>query len=116
MYRRLEILHPEVMYYYHEAWHKEPAFKMGIMGAADFSWAEKLRGPRKTIPQNTRFFFTEKGWQEIGRHVVAGCKQKGQEVRVIAVKESSVNVVWGDEYEVAAQPKKPRSSKKKWFQ
>jgi hypothetical protein len=36
-------------------------------------------------------------------------------VRVIAVKEASVNVVWGDEFEVAAQPKSPRSKKKKWF-
>ncbi len=115
MYRRLEVIHPEIKYYYQGEWHIEPAMKMGLMGAADLSATEKLRGPRKTIPQNTRFFFTERGWREIGRRVVAGCRKQGQEVRVITVKESSVNVVWGDEYEVAAQPKPPRSKKKHWY-
>jgi hypothetical protein len=115
MYRRLEVIHPKIQYFYHGEWHTDPASKMGIMGAADFSWADGLRGPNRTIPQNTRFFFTEKGWKEIGRHVVAACKRKGQEVRVISVKESSVNVVWGDDLEVAAQPKKPNSRKGKWF-
>lgn len=116
MYRRLEIIHPrlplknedgEIEYY--------PAEKGGILFTADFSWAETLRGPRKNIPPNTRFFFTEKGWREVGRHTVARCKAAGQDVRVIAVKENSVNVVWGDAYEVAAQPKKPRSRKKRWY-
>ncbi|MDX1437190.1 MAG: hypothetical protein R3335_10295 [Anaerolineales bacterium] len=102
-------------YFYQGEWHQEPAFKLGILGAADFSWADTLRGPQKSIPDNVRFFFTEKGWREVGRHVVAECKRQGQEVRVIAVKENSVNVVWGDDYEVAAQPKKPRSKKDKWY-
>jgi hypothetical protein len=115
MYRRLEVIHPELRYYYHGDWHKEPAAKLGILGAADFSWTETLRGPDRDIPSNTRFFFTEKGWKEVGRHVVAECKRQGQEVRVISVKEASVNVVWGDEYEIAAQPKTPRSKKRKWF-
>jgi len=115
MYRRLEIIQPEIEYYDEGQLVTWPAEKMGIMVAADFTWADKLRGPRKTIPQNTRFFFTEKGWREIGRHTVARCKEAGQEVRVIAVKENSVNVVWGDEFEVAVQHKKPRSEKKRWY-
>jgi hypothetical protein len=115
MYRRLEIVHPEIQYYYQGEWRKEPAMKLGIFGAHDLSWIEVLRGPNKTIPANTRFFFTEKGWREVGRHVVAGSKRAGQNVRVIAVKESSVDVVWGDAYEVAAQPKRPRSEKKRWY-
>jgi hypothetical protein len=115
MYRRLEIIHPEMRYFYQGEWHKEPAAKLGILGAADTSWLETLRGPDRSIPFNTRFFFTEKGWREVGRHVVAECKRQGQEVRVISVKEASVNVVWGDQYEVAAQPKTPRSRKEKWW-
>jgi len=75
MYRRLEIIHPELKYYYQGAWHREPATKTGILGAVDISWATKLRGPKRSIPQNTRFFFTERGWKEIGRHVVAACKK-----------------------------------------
>jgi hypothetical protein len=115
MYRRLEIIHPELNFYYQGAWRKEPAMKLGILGAAETSWTQKLRGPGRDIPQNSRFFFTERGWREIGRHVVAGSQRSGQRVRVIAVKESSVNVVWGDEFEVAVQPKKPRSRKKRWY-
>lgn len=115
MYRRLEILHPEINYTFHGRVQKVHAEKLGIMGAADTSWAEVLRGPNKPIPSNTRFFFTEKGWEEVGRHTVAGCKQQGQHVKVIAVKESSVNVVWGDEYEVAVQPKRSRSRKNRWY-
>lgn len=117
MYRRLEIIHPEMPYQDEDGQpQKFPAEKGGIMFANDSSWTKKLRGPRnKSIPQNTRFFFTEKGWQAIGRHTVARCKESGQEVRVIAVKEDSVNVVWGDEFEVAAQPKKQHSQKKRWY-
>ncbi len=115
MYRRLEVIQPELRYFYQGEWHTEPASKHGILAAVDTSWLDTLRGPDRSIPFNTRFFFTEKGWREVGRHVVAECKRQGQEVRVIAVKEASVNVVWGDEYEVAAQPKPPGSKKKKWF-
>ena len=35
MYRRLEITHPELRYFYQGAWHKEPAAKLGILGAAN---------------------------------------------------------------------------------
>ncbi len=115
MYRRLEIIHPEIEYEKDGETHKFPAEKGGILFSNDFSWADKLRGPQKSIPQNTHFFFTEKGWREIGRHTVASCKTSGQDVRVIAVKENSVNVVWGDEYEVAAQKKKAHSRKKRWY-
>lgn len=115
MYRRLEIIHPELRYFYQNEWHPEPAAKLGILGAADTSWADTLRGPDRSIPANTRFFFTEKGWREVGRHVVAECKRQGQEVRVIAGKEASVNVVWRDDSELAAQPKRPRSRKKHWY-
>jgi hypothetical protein len=115
MYRRLEIIHPEIEYESDGEIHKFPPEKGGIMFASDFSWADKLRGPQKSIPPNTRFFFTEKGWREIGSQTVQRCKATGQEVRVIAVKENSVNVVWGDEYEVAAQPKKAHSRKKRWY-
>lgn len=77
------------------------------------TWIDKLRGPDRPIPRNAKFYFTERGWREIGRKVVAACKSEGQAYLVIRVKERDVNVVWRDRHydtEVAAQPRKKRHS------
>ncbi len=92
-----------------------PALKAGLMACGNEqvleAWFEKLNGPgRRGIPHSAKFYFTEAGWREVGRHVVRACQQTGQEYRVIKVKENAVNVVWQDEYEVAAQPR-PRLSR-----
>lgn len=111
MFRRIELIST----FEHRGGGRD-AYESGLMGpsldpVAD-AWVEKLRGPGgRTLPANTRFYFTEKGWREIGRRVVAACGQSGQEYRIIRVKENEVNVVWRDnhtDYEVAAQPKKRR--------
>jgi hypothetical protein len=90
-------------------------FKSGLMGLSltgvAEAWVDKLRGPDRSLPANARFYFTEKGWAEVGRSVIQACGQTGQDYRVIRIKEKEVNVVWRDMhtgYEVAAQPKKPR--------
>ena len=91
-------------------------YKGGLMSGgteevAD-AWIAKLRGPYgRAIPANARFYFTERGWREVGRPVVEACGHSGQRYRVIAVKENSVNVIWRDkvtDLEVAAQPRKRR--------
>lgn len=85
-------------------------------GAISRAWAGKLRGPDRPIPRNAKFYFTERGWREIGRHVVAACKYEEQEYRVIRVKERDVNVVWRDRHydtEVAAQPRKKKHCRRK---
>lgn len=70
------------------------------------AWVPKLRGPSRSIPANARFYFTELGWEKVGRHVVAAAQRSGQRYRIISVKHSAVHVVWRDRLEVAAQPKK----------
>jgi hypothetical protein len=80
------------------------------------AWFGKLRGPDRPIPKNAKFYFTEHGWREIGRHVVAACKYEEQAYRVIRVKERDVNVVWRDRHydtEVAAQPRKKKHRRRK---
>jgi len=77
------------------------------------AWIYSLRGPDRSIPRNAKFYFTEKGWKEVGRKVVAACQRVGQDYRVIKVKHKDVHVVWKDKhtgYEVAAQPRKKRES------
>lgn len=80
------------------------------------TWIDKLRGPDRPIPRNAKFYFTERGWREIGRKVVAACKKEGQEYRVIRVKERDVNVVWRDHHydtEVATQLRKKKHRRRK---
>jgi hypothetical protein len=109
MFRRIEIIHDQSTY-------KDsngsdiilPAVKGGLCGwtTEDVSeaWIDKLQAPKFTFPFNTRFYFTEKGWKEIGRDVIAACQRSGQKYRVIRIKENQVNVVFRDEYQVAGQP------------
>lgn len=71
-----------------------------------------LLGPaRSSLPPNCRFYFTEKGWRNVGRKVIAAARQTDQEYRVIAIKETDAQVVWRDkvrDYEVAVQPSSRR--------
>ena len=88
-------------------------FIQGIMGASPEAvvdaWIDKLRGAQKSIPSNCRFYFTEKGWKEVGKFVVAACIKSKQEYRVLKIKETDAQIVWRDKhtgYEVAIQPKR----------
>lgn len=98
MFRRIELIHD--------------SYKSGLCGClcSDSiidSWIYKLRGPkRRSLPQNCKFYFTEKGWKEVGRNVITVCQKEKQKYKIICVKEKSVNIVWKDTFEVAAQPKK----------
>lgn len=89
-------------------------FKMGLMTICNAevagAWIDDLPGPKKRLYKNCKFFFTERGWNEIGRNVVAACLSSGQRYRVISVKERSVDVIYGDKYQVAVRPLKRRDA------
>lgn len=72
------------------------------------SWAYDLRGCKRNMPENIRFYFTENGWNEVGRKVITAAQKSGQRYRIIKVKENSVDVFWSDNIEVAAQPRRKR--------
>jgi hypothetical protein len=94
-----------------QTWQEEKRGLLTGFGAMADVWFGKLRGPDRPIPSNAKFYFTEHGWREIGREVVTACKKRGQQYRVIRVKERDVDVVWRDRYydtEVAAQPRKKK--------
>jgi hypothetical protein len=112
MFRRIELIHPGIP----EAEGLSlPGFKQGL---TPFSWPEitdawidDLLGPHGSIPENSRFYFTERGWRSVGRNVVAAAMRVGQPYRVIAIKETDAQVVWRDKargYEVAVQPPRKR--------
>ena len=108
MFRRIEMINS-----YPQPGGSVDWFKQGLLGfsedAAVEAWIHKLRGPDRQIPRNAFFWFTEKGWREVGRAVVRACIASGQGYRVIRIKENEVEVVWRDKFtgfEVAAQPKR----------
>jgi hypothetical protein len=90
-------------------------YKSGIMGmqAEEVldTWTDALRGATRGLPRNCRFYFTELGWDKVGRNVIKACIKNNQEYRVIAIKETDAQVVWRDkytQYEVAIQPKRKK--------
>ncbi len=109
MYRRIEIIHESILSA------KEdgsllvfPAFKGGICGTTteevSDTWVHRLPSPKPSIHRNARFYFTEIGWDEIGRDVIAACQRTGQRYRVLAIKENALDIIFQDEFQVAGQP------------
>lgn len=115
MFRRVELVNPGVV---DGAGESYPPSKAGLMSVVNEeivdAWIDDLRGPvRSSLPSNCRFYFTEKGWREVGRKVVAAAQRTGQEYRVVAIKETDAQVVWRDKvrgFEVAVQPPSMRRS------
>ena len=115
MYRRIELINHRgeiIGYIGRRPIRRARDYKNGLCGISPSNvvdaWIDHLRGTEKSLPQNCRFFFTEKGWDVIGRNVIAECMKVNQDYRVIAIKETDAQVVWRDkhtDYEVAVQPK-----------
>ena len=86
--------------------------KSGLLGVSPNevidAWIEDLNIPRRRLYKNCRFYFTEHGWNTIGRRVVGACIHSGTQYRVIAIKERSVDVMYRDEVQVAVRPKDER--------
>ncbi len=118
MFRRIEfILSPGV----DDQGHSYPPSKEGLMsvvsGPVLDAWINDLAGPaRSSLPSNCRFYFTEKGWREVGRNVIAAAQATGWEYRLIVIKETDAQVVWRDKargYAVAVQPPRRRAHTRK---
>ena len=111
MFRRVEVIIPGGV---DDAGESYPPSKEGLMSMSVFSaevldaWQHHLIGPaRASLPSNCRFYFTEKGWRDAGRNVVAAAQRSGLEYRVVRIKETDAQIVWRDKargYEVAVQP------------
>lgn len=55
-----------------------------------------------------RFYFTEKGWQTLGKQIVVNGRNAGHVVRVIRRKNPlKSQIVYQDELQVAILPRKP---------
>jgi hypothetical protein len=73
VFRRVELIIPGGVDGNGESY---PPSKGGLMTPASGeivdAWIDDLLGPaRSSLPTNCRFYFTEKGWREVGRKVVA---------------------------------------------
>lgn len=119
MYRRIELIN-QTHYESGTTSASEPTspefWKTGLIGFGNervFDTWSALNLPRRELYKNCRFFFTEAGWRRYGRPTVIACQQTGQLYRVIRVKEASVDVVYGDEFQVAVRPRARRRSSRR---
>ena len=76
-------------------------------GLSDVMWRLELPSPEITNPR-TRFYFTERGWREVGRAVAAEARKRGHVVRVVRRKNPRRSrVVYRDALQVAILPPTP---------
>ena len=84
----------------------------GIYTAGWPSWGRSQPDtPRLKAPEITnrrcRFYFTERGWRAVGRHLAAGARRDGHVVKVIRRKNPDPSqIVYADELQVAILPRK----------
>ncbi len=67
-----------------------------------------LKAPKHVNPR-ARFYFTERGWEEIGKKLVEKANKEGFKVKVIKKKNPKrSDVAYSDPYQVALLPKSKR--------
>jgi hypothetical protein len=67
-----------------------------------------LKAPELDRQRSLRFYFTEKGWNKIGRIVLSNILANNGQCRVLKVKENSIDPLYKDEYQVATRPRKKK--------
>jgi hypothetical protein len=82
------------------------------------AWTAGLAGMNVKFPEienrRVRFFFTEKGWREVGRAIVARAIREGHVIRVIRQKNPMKSqIFYKDADQVAILPSRPKSYRKK---
>ena len=82
------------------------------------AWMAKLGGMMVKYPEvanrRIRFFFTEKGWREVGQAIVAEAIRDGHVVRVIRRKNPAKSqIFYKDEDQVAILPSRLKRRRKK---
>ncbi len=93
-------------------------FIPGSPGPLRGAWTAGLAGMNVKFPEienrRVRFFFTEKGWREVGRAIVARAIREGHVIRVIRQKNPMKSqIFYKDADQVAILPSRPKSYRKK---
>jgi len=66
-----------------------------------------MKSPKKKINNRARFYFTERGWEKVGRIIMKEMNENGFHVRVEKRKNPKAsNVTYADSYQVALLPNK----------
>jgi len=68
-----------------------------------------MRSPKKKVNPRARFYFTEKGWKEVGLVIVQEMREMGYYVRVEKKKNPKASdAAYFDSYQVALLPNRRR--------
>jgi hypothetical protein len=76
---------------------------------AEIMFSQGLRSP-PISNRRARFYFTERGWSKVGRHVAAEARRLGHIVKVVRRKEPDRSqIIYRDTLQVALLPKTRRT-------
>lgn len=95
------------------------SFKVGAVHyspACEVMCDKGLPDPTHWVAANKsrRYYFTEKGWCQVGRHIIHKLKKDGIRFRILKVKHREVDVLYADEYQVIVRPRnKPTRCQKR---
>lgn len=106
MFRRIEVLPPFPEGTWLEGWNKKTGINLlvGDMMREHGLAAPALEG--LASQKSTPFFFTEKGWDRVGRRVLSYLLSIKCQVRIISIKEREREVFYRDPLQVVLRPRK----------
>ena len=80
---------------------------------SDVMWELNLPVPKTNfVSHRARFYFTERGWKQIGRHLAAEAKRRGHVVKVIRRKNpADANIAYADELQIALLPARKKGGR-----
>jgi hypothetical protein len=92
-------------------WHRQEDRRRtgpGYAYLADVMVERGMHGP--TIENRwARFYFTERGWQAVGRHVAAEARRLGHQVQVLKQKDPEPSrIIYTDQLQLAILPPRNR--------
>lgn len=106
MFRRIEVLPPFPEGTWLEGWDRKSGINLLV---GDIMREHGLVAPALgglASQKSIRFFFTEKGWNQVGRCVLTHLISIKCRVRIVSVKECEREVFYRDPLQVVLRPRK----------
>ncbi len=79
--------------------------RSGAVAFAEVMNDRRLRAPKRLQNPRTTFWFTERGWEEVGKEICRQAMREGVAVKVLQRKNPKRSeVAWADAHQVALLP------------
>lgn len=87
---------------------------MHYMPACEVMCDKGLPSPKNWVAENKsrRYYFTQRGWHLVGRHIIHKLKADHVRFRILKVKHRDVDLLYIDDYQVIVRPRKQRAGRR----